>query len=549
MAEQEILPDDVKQAIKETFEQGLTTDVAIEVYTKSGTNDQFNEAAVSLVKALAELSDKLKVSYHAVGDELSVKRNVTRSPSILIAPDTYRIRYTGAPVGEEGRSFLVALMMASTGKPLLTEPSIKKITDGLREKRDIQVFVSPTCPYCPQQVLSAFSAAVIKPDLVSAEAIEIYENQDLAENLGSLAVPQTFMNNTFTGAGLQPEPMFVESLLSLKEPQVASTQISGEPVEKDVVIIGGGPAGLTAAIYAVRAGLNSVVIEKSNLGGQVMITPVVENYPGFMRIGGKSLVDLIAQQAAQYCEIHVGEYVTEAKRDKDNKIYLKTNHAIYITKGLIIATGVGNRALEAPGANKFYGRGVSYCATCDGYFFKDGKQVVVVGGGDTAMTDALYLHNLGAKVTLVHRRDALRCEARLQESMKQAGIPVMWNSEVREISGDKIVKAVKIEDTKTGKVTNMPVDGVFVAIGYIPNIEIAQQLGLELDLQGYIKTNLATMRTSMPGVYAAGDVTGAPKQIVVAVAHGSMAAMTAFEDIASPVWTKKEKAKETAKVG
>ena len=335
MAEaKEILPDDVKQAIRETFQQGLTKDVAIEVYTKSGANDQFNEAAISLMKALAELSDKLKVTYHAIGDDLSVKRNVTRSPSILIAPDTYRIRYTGAPVGEEGRSFLVALMMASTGKPLLTEPSIKKITDGLREKRDIQVFVSPTCPYCPQQVLSAFSAAVIKPDLVSAEAIEIYENQDLAESLGSLAVPQTFMNTTFTGAGLQPEPMFVESLLSLKEPQIASTQISGEPVEKDLVIIGGGPAGLTAAIYAVRAGLNSVVIEKGNLGGQVMITPVVENYPGFMRIGGKSLVDLIAQQAAQYCDIHVGEYVTEAKKDKkDNKIYLKTNHAIYITKG------------------------------------------------------------------------------------------------------------------------------------------------------------------------------------------------------------------------
>ena len=547
--EKDILPDDIKQAIRETFEQGLTEDVAVEVYTRAGQNDQFNDAAVSLIRSLAELSDKLKVSFHAVGDDLSVKRNVTRSPSILIAPDKYHIRYTGAPVGEEGRSFLVALMMASAGKPLLTEPSVKKITDGLREKRDIQVFVSPTCPYCPQQVLSAFSAAVIKPDLVSAEAIEIYENQDLAESLGSLAVPQTFMNTTFTGAGLQPEPMFVESLLSLKEPQVASTQISGEPVEKDLVIIGGGPAGLTAAIYAVRAGLNTIVIEKSNLGGQVMITPVVENYPGFMRIGGKSLVDLIAQQAAQYCEIHVGEYVTEARKDdKDGTIYLKTNHAIYITKGLVIATGVANRALEIPGAQKFYGRGVSYCATCDGYFFKDGKQVVVVGGGDTAMTDALYLHNLGAKVTLIHRRDTLRAQARLQESFKQSGIPALWDSEVREISGDKIVKAVKIEDKKTGKVQDMPADGVFVAIGYVPNVEIAQQLGLELDGQGYIKTDLATMRTSMPGVYAAGDITGAPKQIVVAVAQGSMAAMTAFEDITSPAWTKKEKAEETAKV-
>jgi thioredoxin reductase (NADPH) len=538
---QELIPEDIKQTIRQTFLETLKEDVVLEVYTRDGKNDKYNEAAVSLVKTLAELSGKLKVSFHTIGDEQSVKRNVTRSPSVLIAPDAYRIRYTGAPMGEEGRSFLTAILMASTGNPLLSEPSIMKIAEQLHEKRDIQVFVSPTCPYCPQQVLSAFSAAIVRPDLVSAEAVEIYENQDLAESLGSLAVPQTFMNTTFTGAGLQPEPLFLESLMTLKEPLVASTQITGEPVEKDLVIIGGGPAGLTAAIYAVRAGLNSVVIEKNNLGGQVAITPVVENYPGYMRIGGKSLIDLISQQAAQYCELHVGEHITEITKDRqDGRTQLKTNHGIYITKGLVIATGVDNRALEAPGARKFYGRGVSYCATCDGYFFKDGKNVIVVGGGNTAITDALYLHNLGAKVILVHRRDTLRAEAKLQESFKRSGIPALWESEVREISGDKIVKAVKIEDKKTGKISEMPVDGVFVAIGYVPQNEIAKQLGLELDDEGYIKTDLMTMRTSMPLVYAAGDITGAPKQIVVAVAHGSVAAMTAFEDKSRSAWVKNE---------
>jgi len=543
---QEIIPDDVKNIIKETFLKEFKEDILVEVYTKTGMNDQFNEATVSLIKALAGLTDKLKVSFHTVGDAQSVQRNVTRSPSLLIAPDMFRIRYTGAPVGEEGRSFLLSLLMASTKATILSESAVAKIKEQLLDKRDIQVFVSPTCPYCPQQVLAAFSAAIIKPELVSAEAVEIYENQDLAENLGSLAVPQTFMNGTFTGAGLQPEPLFIESLLSLKEPQIASTQISGEPIEKDLVIIGGGPAGLTAAIYAVRAGLNSVVVEKSNLGGQVAITPVVENYPGFMRIGGKSLVDLIAQQAAQYAEIHIGEFVTEAAKDRqDNRIYLKTNHAIYIAKGLVIATGVKSRALEAPGAQKFYGRGVSYCATCDGYFFKDGKQVIVVGGGNTAVTDALYLHNLGAKVTLVHRRDTLTCEARLQETLKQANIPVMWNCEVREILGDKIVKAVKIEDKKSGDVQETAVEGVFVGIGYVPNNEIAKQLNVQLDEQGYIKTDLMTMRTSLTHVYAAGDITGAPKQIVVAVSHGSIAAMMAFEDLTSTVWRKLEKTTET----
>lgn len=538
---QELIPEDIKQTIRQTLLETLKEDVVLEVYTRDGKNDKYNEAAVSLVKMLAELSGKLKVSFHTIGDEQSVKRNVTRSPSVLIAPDAYRIRYTGAPMGEEGRSFLTAIVMASTGKPLLSEPSISKIAEQLHEKRDIQVFVSPTCPFCPLQVLSAFSAAIVRPDLVSAEAVEIYENQDLAESLGSLAVPQTFMNNTFTGAGLQPEPLFLESLMTLKEPLVASTQITGEPVEKDLVIVGGGPAGLTAAIYAVRAGLNSVVIEKNNLGGQVAITPVVENYPGYMRVGGKSLIDLISQQAAQYCELHVGEHITEITKDRqDGRTQLKTNHAIYITKGLVIATGVDNRALEATGAQKFYGRGVSYCATCDGYFFKDGKNVIVVGGGNTAITDALYLHNLGAKVILVHRRDTLSAEAKLQESFKRSGIPALWDSEVREISGDKIVKAVRIEDKKTGKISDMPADGVFVAIGYVPQNEIAKQLGLELDDEGYIKTDLMTMRTSIPLVYAAGDITGAPKQIVVAVAHGSVAAMTAFEDVSGSAWVKNE---------
>jgi thioredoxin reductase (NADPH) len=528
---QELIPDDVKQVIRDSYFKDLKDPVVIEVFTLAGINDKFNDAAISLVSSLGGLSDKLKVSFHTIGDTQSQKRNVTRTPSVLIAPDKYRIRYTGAPLGEEGRSLLVAIMMASSGQTVLSEEAKNRLA-GLNEKRDIQVFVSPTCPYCPEQVMAAFSAAIVRPDLVSAEAIEIYENHDLAESLGSLSVPQTFMNGTFTGAGRQPEPLFMESLLTLKEPLVASTQISGEPVQKDLVIIGGGPAGLTAAIYATRAGLDCVVIEKSNLGGQVAITPVVENYPGFMRIGGKSLVDLIAQQAAQYAEVHVGEYVTEATRDeKDKRFHLKTNHALYIAKGILLATGVGSRSLEAPGTQKFYGRGVSYCATCDGYFFKDGKKVIVVGGGNTAVTDALYLHNLGAKVTLVHWRDSLRAEARLQESLKQSGIPVLWNSEVREIHGDKVVRSVKIEDKKAGTALGMTVDGVFVAIGYIPNNEVAKQLGLELDGQGYIKTDLATMRTSVPGVFAAGDITGAPKQIVVAVAQGSTAAMTAFEDI------------------
>ncbi len=538
MAEEQF-PEEVKKVIKETFFKELTEDIVIEVFTKQGLNDQFNEAAISLIKALSVLSEKLKVSYHKIGGEQAIRRDVHRSPTVLIAPDKYRLRYTGAPLGEEGRSLLVTILMASTGKSVLTAPSIAKIA-GLKEKRDIQVYVSPTCPYCPQQALNAFSAAIVKPDLVSAEVVEIYENQDLAEALGSTSVPQTLINTIFTGIGLQPEEYFVESLLTLKEPAYVSEQISAEPVNADLVVIGAGPAGLTAAIYAVRAGLSTVVIESRMIGGQVAITPVVENYPGYMRIGGKSLVDLISQQAIQYADVHVGEQVKEISGDKNERFQIKTNRAVYTTKGIVLATGVGNRALNAAGEKRLYGRGVSYCATCDGYFFKEGKQVIVVGGGNTAVTDALYLHNIGAKVTLVHRRDALRCEAKLQDSLKQTGIAVLWNSEVKEIIGEKTVTSVVVENNQTRAVTELPADGVFVGIGYVPNNEVAKALGLDLTPEGYVKVDLTTMRTSHPGIYACGDITGGLKQIVVAVGQGSIAAMSAFEDIGSPHSVKTE---------
>ena len=535
----ELITEDIKNVLRDAFKD-LKEDVIIEVYTKEGVNEPFNNAAKELITVLGELSSKIKPSFYTIGDKRSQDRGIERSPTLLIAPDKYNIRFTGAPVGEEGRSLIMTIIMASTGSTVLSDKSLKKLMK-LNEKRDIKVYVSPLCPYCPQQVSYAVSAAIAKKELVSVEVIEIYENKDIALELGIVSVPQTYINNILTAPGVESEDDFINSLLNPQSPseglKFEYTEVPSEPIKKDIVIIGGGPAGLTAAIYAERAGLKTVVLEARAPGGQVAITPVVENYPGFMRIPGKTLVDLLLQHAAQYSEIHVGEEAREVIK-KEEGFHVKTNRATYISKAVIIATGASNKRLDVPGEKRFYGRGVSYCAECDGYLFKDGKKVMVVGGGNTALTFAIYLHSLGAEVMVVHRRDKFRAEMRLQQALKNAGIPVLWNSEVIEIMGDKVVRAVKIKNNVDGSVKELPVDGVFIAIGYEPNSRLASMLGLKLDEQGYIIVD-SHMRTSMPFVYAAGDVTGGVKQIVVAVSQGSMSALSAFEDITSPYWVEK----------
>lgn len=530
----EIITEDVKKVLQDAFRQ-LRDAVAIEVYTKEGVNDMFNDFTVDLIKTMSELTDKIKATYYKIGDEQSQKRNILRSPTVLVAPDKYNIRYTGAPAGEEGRSIVMAIIMASTGQTILTDDSKKRL-QRLKEKREIKVFVSPTCPYCPQQVLDAVSVALEKKDLVSVEVIEIYENKDLAQKYAAMSVPKTFVGETLIASGLKPEEVFVESVIEGKPVEYVMPAGREDLREYDVVILGGGPAGLTAAMYAERSGLKSIVFEKANIGGQVAITPVVENYPGFVSIAGKTLVDLMAKQAMEYALVLQGAGVDNIKK-KDKGFEIVTSSGMYNAKAIIIATGAGSKKLNASGEEKLAGRGISYCATCDGYLFKDGKNVIVVGGGNSALTDALYLDSLGAHVSIVHRKDAFRAEERLQQAVFQRNIPVLWNSAIKEISGDIIVEKIKIEDVKTGQTNDIKADAVFIAIGYKPYNDIAKKLGLVLDEEGYIKVD-DRMRTSMPLVYAAGDITGGIKQIVTAVSQGASAALTAFEDIANPYWKK-----------
>ncbi|MGQ9588243.1 MAG: thioredoxin-disulfide reductase [Thermoplasmata archaeon] len=302
--------------------------------------------------------------------------------------------------------------------------------------------------------------------------------------------------------------------------------------EIDVVVIGAGPAGLSAGIYAKRAGLECVILEKGVPGGQVLTSPNIENYPGFPDIPGMKLMEAMADHARRYVEIKEGEEVLRVRAGE--KFEVITTSGRYTCKAIILATGSTHRKLEVPGEEGMVGRGVSYCATCDGFFYK-GRDVIVVGGGNTALTDALYLNSIGCRVSIVHRRDAFRADRHLQDSVAQRKIPVIWNTVVDEIIGTEEVSAVRLRDLKTGTSQVRPVNGVFVAVGEVPSSQLAAELELEMDQGGFVNVD-KSYRTNVPFVYAAGDVAGGIRQIVAAVHGGAAAALSCFEDLMNPYY-------------
>lgn len=303
----------------------------------------------------------------------------------------------------------------------------------------------------------------------------------------------------------------------------------------DVIIIGGGPAGLSAGIYGSRRGLKCLILEKGVMGGRMLLTTQIENYPGFDRISGSELAKRMEKQARSLgTDMDRGEIVGMGLRGSVKKI--TTGDREFESKAVVIANGGIDRKLGIPGEEKFTGRGVSYCATCDGPFFK-GKKVAVVGGGNMAIEDASYLEGIAEKIYLIHRRSSLRAEESLQERVRRSSIELILNAEVEEISGENFVDSIKIKKSPEGEKT-LEVDGVFIAIGIIPASNIAKVAGIDMDEKGFIKVN-RKQETNIPGVYAAGDITGGVMQIVSAVSEGAIAALSAYEYIKHPYWAKK----------
>ncbi|MGD2098822.1 MAG: thioredoxin-disulfide reductase [Desulfobacterales bacterium] len=518
------------QQLKSTFEQ-LPNEIPLYLFAAKGQEDVFTHANREVIRAFRQLSDKITLREHGLDHELARQWNVTHSPTLVIAPERYAIQWLGAPMGEEARTFLEILILVGLGKSQLSEQALK-VMERIDSNRHIRIFVSPTCPYCPQQAINAVKAAIEMPDKISLEIIDIQSEPELADQYSAQSVPQAFANDVLIGQGAQPEEVFILSLEKLEAQTIFIPDSDAELVETDLLIVGGGPAGLTAGIYAVRSGLRTAIVERDALGGQVATTPIVENYPGFTSVGGKSLVDIMVSHALQYVQIFQGEAVVDLQSGPPFTV--KTNRRQFNAKTILLATGASHRHLNIPGEKRLAGRGVSYCSTCDGPLFKN-KKVIMVGGGNSAVTEALHLFHMGIDVTLIHRRDKLRAQDFLAKQLFDNNIPVLWDTEVKEIRGEERVNEVLLINNKTNEETEFKTDGVFIAIGYEPAVELAEKFGLKINEDGYIQQD-GKHRTSVPGVYSAGDVEGGYKQIVTASGQGAEAAMTIFEDLINPYW-------------
>lgn len=301
--------------------------------------------------------------------------------------------------------------------------------------------------------------------------------------------------------------------------------------EYDVVIIGGGGAGLSAGIYTSRAKLSTLLLEKLAPGGQIALTDLVENYPGFPEgVLGPEISQRMEAQAKKYGTEIVFSEVKSIKRRPDSKFDIQTGNENYVSKTVILAAGASYRKLNVPGERELTGRGVSWCATCDGAFFRD-KEIVVIGGGDSAMQEGIFLTRFASKVTVIHRRDKLRASPILQQRAKEnPKIHFVWDTVIEKINGDKKVESVTLKNLKNSSISEFKTDGVFIFIGHDPNTAFLEGF-VDLTESKYVKSS-GSVQTSVAGVFAAGEIReGAVKQLISACGEGCEAALSAQEFI------------------
>ena len=300
-------------------------------------------------------------------------------------------------------------------------------------------------------------------------------------------------------------------------------------MDYELAIIGAGPAGYSAGIYAARSGIKTILFDKSGGGGLAMLSPNIENYAGFESISGTELMEKMKQHASKYVEMKFYEEVI--KIEKSNKTFtIETDNGTYTVGAVLFCTGTEHRKLNVPGEVELQGKGVSYCATCDGFFFK-GKKVAVVGGGNSALIEAVFLKQIGCEeVYLIHRRDQLRAEKAYEDDAREKQVQILFNKVVEKIAGEEKTQYLDLKDAVNNEKSKLDVDGVFISIGELPQNKLAKNIGVKLDEHGYIITD-KQQRTNINGIYAAGDIAGGLRQVVTACAEGAIAALSSTEAV------------------
>lgn len=408
----------------------------------------------------------------------------------------------------------------------------KKLKEMIANGKTFLVeFWAPWCPHCRKINPAYEQIAEQYAGVLEVVKVNMDENDKLWSELQVELIPtlRLYVDGKPIASTVAPESKAaIDEFLS----GILPKQINEENDHVyDMIIIGGGPGGYTAALYAARAGLDSLVIEKLSAGGQMALTHQIDNYPGFVDgIGGWELADQMQRQAERFGATTQNAEVRSVNLNSSPKT-VETSEGTFYGKTIVLATGANPRELGVPNEKELVGRGVAYCAACDGMFYK-GKTVVVVGGGNTAAADALLLSRIAEKVIIVHRRNTLRATKIYHEPlMKAENVEFRWNSVVTELLHEDNITGVRLKDVQTGEETVIAADGVFVSVGRKPATELVSDQ-IELDKGGYIVAG-ETTETNIPGVYAVGDVrTKLLRQVVTAVADGAMAVHMAEEFMA-----------------